>query len=469
MNEALTTPGNNDSMQRPRVEWRSSFAVRNSLLVLASIAVLGALQWGKVLLIPCAVAVCMTFWLMPIVDRLQRMYLPRALGAALVLFALMGAIGFTGYALRDDAREFAASIPAAAHHARVIFNQAAHDPNGWIHHLRNTLNERPAIESKSRMPTATMENATDIQAAVLRGSTTAVAAAANVGAVLFLIYLMLASGDLFKRKLLTVIANQASISAATPGKLNRKRVTVEILNEIAAQFQRYLGVLAVTNLVIGLLTWAAFTMLGVEHAAVWGAAAAILHIVPYVGPALIAVASFLITTLQFDSLSQAFFVSLTSVLIFGLIGMLLTTWLAGRASKMNSVAVFIGLMFWGWLWGIPGLLLGTPLMMATKVMADRIECLNWLGIFLGDAPKRERKPAAAAAANKTVTVPVLVSTEAALTEGAVLADPAFTAAEVASETTQLAWDERSRIESSEADDSAAVQAAKLFTASPLPA
>jgi len=105
----------------------------------------------------------------------------------------------------------------------------------------------------------------------------------------------------------------------------------------------------------------------------------------------IAAASLLVTSSQFDSLSQAFIVASTSLLISTLIGMLLTTWLASRASNMNSVAVFAGLMFWGWLWGIPGMLLGTPLMMATKVMGDRIHSLNWLGTFLGDAPKREIK------------------------------------------------------------------------------
>jgi predicted PurR-regulated permease PerM len=247
------------------------------------------------------------------------------------------------------------------------------------------------------------------------------AAAANVIVVLFAIYLMLLSGDSFKRKLMTVVSSQTE-----NGNLSRKRITIEILNEIAAQFQRYLGVLAVTNVVIGLLIWAAFAMVGVEHAAVWGVAAAVLHIIPYVGPAVIAVASMIVTALQFDSLGQGLLSASVALIIFGLIGMLFQTWLAGRASSMNSVAVFTGLMFWGWLWGIAGLLLGTPLMMAMKVVADRVECLHWLATFLSDGSKRDRKPQISAA-NEAATLPGNAAAEG-------VAMPAIAASAITAET-----------------------------------
>jgi predicted PurR-regulated permease PerM len=180
----------------------------------------------------------------------------------------------------------------------------------------------------------------DTQFSLLRGSTTVATAVVDVIVVLFLVYLLLASGDLFKRKLLVIIS----------GELARRRLTVEILNGIAEQFQRYLAVLVTTNVSIGTLTWAAFSALGVEHAAVWGSAAGILHIVPYLGPAAIAVLVLLVTSAQFNSLSYALIIATSSLLVSTLIGMLLTTWLTSRASHMNSVAVFAGLMFWGWLW-----------------------------------------------------------------------------------------------------------------------
>jgi predicted PurR-regulated permease PerM len=431
------------------VEWLAQLPVaalrpvKVSLVVLATIAVLWALQWGSVFLIPCAVALCMTFWLMPLVDGLQRIRVPRLIGAALVLLVLMGGVGGAGYALRDDVRGFAASLPEAARHARVAFNEAVHDPNGWLHHWRKMFVDRGLVAG----PKAIAPNVpTDMETAVVRGSTTAMAAAANVGIVLFLIYLMLASGDLFKRKLMVVVGHHATPQSEST--LGRKRLTVQIINEVAAQFQRYLGVLAVTNIIIGFLIWAAFAALGMEHSAVWGAAAAVLHIVPYGGPAVIAIASFFAAALQFDSLSHAVLVAGTSLLIFGLIGMWLATWLAGRASNMNAVAVFIGLMFWGWLWGIPGLLLGTPLTMAFKVIADRVECLSWLGTLLGDAPKRERK-----SIEDRLAVPVA----AALTESAATGDPAFATGEVAAETVVMAREvQRTSVNEEKVDDSGAL-------------
>jgi predicted PurR-regulated permease PerM len=372
-------------------------------------------------MIPLAVAIFATFWLMPVVDLLQRVHIPRSLGAALVLGTVILAFGGTGYALRDDARDFLTGLSKATHQTRIVFNQAMRDPDGWLHHIRTALTDR-TLPAKAGTSSADLpDSALDVESSLVRGSTTVAAAMLDIVVVLFLIYLLLASGDLFKRKLLVVIS----------GQLARRRVTVEIINEIGAQFQRYLGVLAITNVSIGLLTWALFSVLGVEHAAVWGVAAGILHIVPYLGPAVIAAASLLVTSTQFDSLSQAFIVASTSLLISTLIGMLLTTWLTSRASSMNSVAVFAGLMFWGWLWGIPGMLLGTPLMMATKVMGDRIHCLNWLGTFLGAALKREIKHAT----DESQAV-VADSTEG-LTERATSADGLKVAAEISTDANLL--------------------------------
>jgi predicted PurR-regulated permease PerM len=395
-----------------------------SLVVLTTIAVIWALQWTKVFMIPLAVAIFATFWLMPMVDWLYRVRIPRALGAAIVLATMVAGLGGAGYALRDDARDFLNGLAEATQQTRIEFNQAVRDPNGWLHHIRNTLTDRTQ-STRAGVVASTADNPLDVQFSLVRGSTTLAAAAVDVVVVLFLIYLLLASGDLFKRKLLVVIS----------GQLARRRVTVEILNQIAVQFQRYLGVLVSTNVAIGLLTWGLFAALGVQHAAIWGVAAGILHIVPYLGPAVVAAASLLVTSTQFDSLSQAFVVASTSLLISALIGMLLTTWLAGRASSMNSPAVFAGLMFWGWLWGIPGLLLGTPLMMATKVMADRIPSLNWLGTFLGDAPKRETK--SGGVGTEPAVKPIKETTAEGLTDSAANGEITCVAAEIAVETAAL--------------------------------
>lgn len=150
--------------------------------------------------------------------------------------------------------------------------------------------------------------------------------------------------------------------------------------------QRYVGVLALTNVALGLVTWLAFRWLDIPYAAVWGVTAGIVHVIPYVGPAVIAIASGLVVTVQFESFGWGLLVSAVTLLISTIVGMGMTIWLAGRASRMNTTAVFVSLLFWGWLWGLPGLFLGTPITMAIKVVSARVPQLAWVDGLLGEEP-----------------------------------------------------------------------------------
>jgi predicted PurR-regulated permease PerM len=148
--------------------------------------------------------------------------------------------------------------------------------------------------------------------------------------------------------------------------------------------QRYLLAMLVTNALIGLATWLAFRALGLEHAGVWGVAAAVLHFVPYLGPAIVAVAAGVTGFLQFGALLQGLAVAGVALLIAGLIGMAFMTWLQGRFARVNAAVLFIGLLFFGWLWGVAGLLLGGPLVAIAKVVLDRVESLKPAGELLGN-------------------------------------------------------------------------------------
>jgi predicted PurR-regulated permease PerM len=168
------------------------------------------------------------------------------------------------------------------------------------------------------------------------------------------------------------------------GTLPGRTMTLQIADQIRLQMQLYLGVLAVTNTVLGVLIWAAFRALGVPHAVVWGFAAALLHIIPYAGPAVIAVGSGLVTAVQYNSLGKGLAVAGVTLLLTTIIGMVISTSLAGRASRMNTTMVFVSLLFWGWLWGLSGLLLGIPITMAIKVLCARVESLGWIDDLLGE-------------------------------------------------------------------------------------
>ena len=134
---------------------------------------------------------------------------------------------------------------------------------------------------------------------------------------------------------------------------------------------------------MGVLTGLALWAIGLENAAVWGIAAAVLNLVPYVGSLITTVASGGVALLQFGFSNMALQVADTSLAIHTIVGNLITPWLTSRASRMNPVAVFVGLLAWGWLWGVWGLLLGLPILMIVKVVCDRVDDLKPVGEFLG--------------------------------------------------------------------------------------
>jgi len=141
--------------------------------------------------------------------------------------------------------------------------------------------------------------------------------------------------------------------------------------------------LLVTNALVGVLTWAAFTWLGLENAGAWAVAAGFLHIVPYFGPAITAGVTGMAAYIQFDSIAFALQVAGASLLIATLVGVLVTTWMTGRFAKMNTAAVFISLLFWTWLWGVWGMLLSIPIIVIVRVVAQHIEQLHPVAELLG--------------------------------------------------------------------------------------
>ena len=200
----------------------------------------------------------------------------------------------------------------------------------------------------------------------------AMVAAGQIMVVLFLVFFVLASGDLFKRKVLAIAAER-----------NKTRFTLKMLEEIDAQVRRYLVVLLVANVLVGLGTWLAFLALGMKYAALWGAMAGVLHTAPYFGPTVIAGGSLLSAFVQFGEWPRAFVVAGSSILVATLVGQLFATWLASRQARMNTTATFIGLLFFAWIWGFWGILLGIPLLAIVKTVCDHNEDWKPVAELLG--------------------------------------------------------------------------------------
>jgi len=155
------------------------------------------------------------------------------------------------------------------------------------------------------------------------------------------------------------------------------------MDEITEQIQRYLLVQLLSSVVVGIATALAFWGLGLNHPVVWGIAAGILNLIPYIGSVIVAGAAALVGFMQFGEIRMAFALAAASLFIHTISGNLMVPWLTSRTSRMNPVAVFVGVLAWGWLWGVWGLLLGIPILMAVKAVCDRIDDLKPVGELLG--------------------------------------------------------------------------------------
>jgi predicted PurR-regulated permease PerM len=329
-------------------------------------------------------AIVITYALAPIVNWLHQWRIPRALGAAVLLLGIVSGIGSLAYTLSDDAAALIQTLPEAAQNfRRTLHKQGMASANaiGSVQQAANQL-ERAANESAASA-TAAASGVTrvqierpklNIQDYLWTGTLGAAAAAGEAFVVLFLVYFLLIAGDTFRRKIVKI----------TGSTLSEKRITVEVLDEITSQVQRFLLVQVAAGILVGVATFLAFLWIGLDHAAIWGVAAAVFHTIPYVGPVLVTGGTALVALLQFGTLGKALLVVGVSLVINSLVGFLLIPWLTSRASRMNAVTVFVGVLFWGWLWGVWGLLLGVPIIMMVKAVCDRVEHLKPVGELLGD-------------------------------------------------------------------------------------
>jgi len=180
--------------------------------------------------------------------------------------------------------------------------------------------------------------------------------------------------ELLKRKLVQLIGSS----------LARKRVTLQVLEDIDRQIQRFLVVRLLASLAIGTGSALAFHALGLDHAILWGIAAGLLNSIPYFGPGIVTVGVTLATLVQHGTISMALLVGGASLVLASLDGFVLVPLLIRRTARMNEVATFAGLLFWGWMWGSAGLLLAVPIMMIIKAICDRVDDLKPVGELLGE-------------------------------------------------------------------------------------
>lgn len=351
--------------------------------IMAILAVVFTLQWAAKLFIPLLLGIIIAYTLNPLVVWLERIRIPRMVGTALVMLALLSAGLFVALSLRGQVATILDQLPEAAHKvSRTVRSIQAGHPNAMqkmqaaareIEQATNEAGESPA-PAKQPAPPIIIDRFPFMMTDVLwSGSMGLFGFIGEAVTLLILIFFLLLSGDTFKRKLIRV----------TGPSLVKRNITMRILDEINASIQNYMFTLLVANVLLALLTWITFSVIGLENAGAWAVAAGVLHVVPYVGPALLAGASGMAAFMQFESVWMALLVAGSSLVLATFIGVFVVTWMTGRIAKMNAVAVFVALLFWGWLWGAWGLLLAIPTIGMLKVVAEHVEGLQPWAELLG--------------------------------------------------------------------------------------
>jgi predicted PurR-regulated permease PerM len=337
------------------------------ILAIAVMAGFYTLYFARSIFIPIALAVLLNLLLGPVVRRLARIGVPEALGAALVLLLFIGGVGAIAFQLSGPAAGWINGMP-----------QSMRKLEEKLRDVRETVQEvKKTTEQVEKMAEGT--KAAGEQTVVVKGPSLADTflsragqVASTMGVIIVLLYFMLASGDLFLRKLVKVLPT-----------LHDKKLAVEIVRQAESDISRYLMTITVVNCFVGMATGLIAYGFGLPNPVLWGALATLLHYIPYLGSAVMVGVLAMVATLVFDEVWRMLGPAACYLGLVTLEGQFLTPMLLGRRLTLNPVVIFVALLVWGWLWGAPGVLMAVPLLAAFKILCDHVPSLVAVGEFLG--------------------------------------------------------------------------------------
>lgn len=337
-----------------------------ALMGLFILAIFYTLHLAHAFFLPIVLAVLLDFLLSPVVRALRRLGLPEPLGAGLVILALVATLALGVYYLSGPAARYIALAPQSIERVREKMQS-----------MRGSVAQvTEAAEQVERVTDVDGDEAPQVQikgpslTRQVFGGTTAFLSAATV--VIFLTYFLLAVGDLFLQKLVAVLP-----------QFKDKRVAVTIIRETEAQISLYLFTTTLINIGVGVVTGIVMYLLGMPNPVLWGVVAAVLNFVPYVGAVANTVLLALAALVTFEDTGRALMVPGAFLALNLIESNLVTPLIYGNRMRLNTVALFIGLVFWWYIWGVPGAILAVPMMAAFKITCDHIESLSPIGEFLG--------------------------------------------------------------------------------------
>ena len=364
----------------------SASAIVWPLRIIAAATVVGLLYVGRPVLLPVVLSIFLFYALDPLVDRLEAWRVPRSLASGLAVVLVVGSVAAGAVALWPQFETVVTRAPEAIRQLTRTLRAARSGPNGAsaltkMQEAAKAIDEAAAAAAAApSLPRGTMRveiadtwRASD---ALWAGGMGVLGLGGQAVSVLFLTIFLLIEDDAFKRKL---VRRMESIGS--------KRVTVQILRDIAQQIERFLWVQVLTSAGVAVVTGLGLWWMGVENPAVWGVFAGVMNLVPFFGPVIVTVVVGAVAFLQFGSVRDASLVAAMTIVITTLEGNFITPQLLSRTASLNLVAMFVAIAFWSWVWGVAGMLLAIPILMAVKVTCDRVDGGQTLAEFLGTSPE----------------------------------------------------------------------------------
>lgn len=357
--------------------------VTTVIVTLAAVAVVvAALRAAQALVMPIVFTLFLASALNPWVRRMERLGLRRAVASALVLGMLFGGAAVAVYTLSDGVLDVVNRFPIATDKIRRSIREWRRAPGGSINQLSEAASDLEAAAKDlagSRPGTAgvarveVVEPPLRIRELVLGGSKSLVDFSGELVTLAFFLYFVLASGSLLKKK---------AFALAEPSLQARRRV-LRTIADANKQIEEFLGWLVAASALLAVLVSIVFWRLGLEHPVLWGLAAGVLEIVPYVGATVFVASSFAVALLQFGTIQQAAIVLVAGLVLTGFVGQWLKPWLMSRRARLNTPSVLLALLLFGWMWGAIGMLLSFPILVVVKTVADRFERFRPVAILLG--------------------------------------------------------------------------------------
>ena len=337
------------------------------LLVLAFFYTLAVAQ---AFFMPIVIAVMMNLLLSPVVRFLRRFHIPAPLGATIVIFFLVGGTAFGLYKLYSPATEWMEKAPYHMREAEYKLRglkESIEKIGGATSELSEGLGEMAGGDAEEVQKVEI--NQTSFSDTLL-GQTQQVVVGTLI--LVFLLYFLLASSDSFLRTLVRVLPD-----------LNQKRRAVKIVRRTESELSLYFLARLLINAGLGVAVGFAFYLLGMPNSFLWGVVVAILNYIPYLGGLIGLLITGLVAIVSYNSVGEAIVPPLVYLVLNTIEAHLVTPLVMGRHLKLNAVAVFVGLIFWSWIWGIAGAILAIPILVSLKAICDNIPTLSSIGAFLG--------------------------------------------------------------------------------------